>query len=763
MTLIIELFDSITPQVANSIRGPKTAVESYHTHQQQKRNPDNDLKLSEPSSSIETSKYTSYKSRPEGVDDFDKIRIKQTNLRPISPITQIIEQFPIKEIDSSQSEKLAHCSFENDKYYIYCDVVRKLINVTDLYGEPTLNDLIHTIQYHGNDKLLHLDYLIKENIHLFQHMLKQIDLLHQQNPIKNYLHIKNAINSSIDSHLRPGYDESCTSRENTPNTINYTISQMHDDSSQIYLSFDNNEMTSKSIKNETILNCMDKNSSKCEVAPKLIKIMNEYDKHMKYEEKRDTLNINILSTLKLAIDYFHHALFYHSHENDIFEQIYKQITPCNISNCKIFERHYIDGSNCKIFNEYSILDKIHCYYAHSYDIGHRLTRKNQQYCNKCIATDNITNKAILRRKKIVYQKRQIYRKLNTYINDRKNRYTELNNQQNDNIYQFGWQFRYGGEEKEEKYEPDTFKNIHSKYSCLKEELTKNDIHRVDIIQFDNEYANAIINYNSRKRRQQYSRLDISHILAVVFYCNYDELQRKFSKTYRMECESQHPNFYHWGKLLKTAVHQHGTQIENSPYKHFYHGDDKKLLPAQIVGRKGIGVKIYCPLSTSTTLEVAINFTCQNNGLITEFGGKETKYFSCSWLSAYPSEHECLFIQNENTLQIVNIKDPETGCNYKLILDALEIIDEIVTDQFLEVNSISAKYSPAGDKFITKIIHDKLSTRLNGKYSQFHSLQPYARKLIHRYFENKKILKLNYWSIVKEYEFMADILFCNQSI
>ncbi len=64
MTLVIELLDSIVPQVANAIRGSKTAVESHHIHQQQTRNPDNDLKLSEPSSSKETSKYTStYTSR----------------------------------------------------------------------------------------------------------------------------------------------------------------------------------------------------------------------------------------------------------------------------------------------------------------------------------------------------------------------------------------------------------------------------------------------------------------------------------------------------------------------------------------------------------------------------------------------------------------------------------------------------------------------------------------------------------------------------
>eukprot|EP01084_Bolivina_argentea_P294097 505959_1 len=769
MTLVrekpIEILYSIAPQIANSIR-QQIAVE---------QNEDNESKLSEPSSSKEHSNNTSTKEKSLTYTSREG-SINQTKQTKHQPIIQTIDECP-DEIqlskDLSQNEKLVHCSFDNN--ICYCDVVKRLINVTDEYNKDTehidqsvIKDLIHTIQYHENDTTLaqNLNYLIKENTELFkiQDILQQINLLHQQKPISNYLHIKNVINNRYNIQSQHIY-ESSSSKENTQHTFNYTISHTHDQVSQNITAndFDDNEikqtsrlMTSipkhiNNIKEETFINCcIDKDVFHCKAVNRLKTAMCEYDKYIKYQDERDLVNINILSVL----DDFHHTLDYHD-KDILYQQIYNQITcdiPCDVSNCIIFKKHYKGRSQC------SILDKIHCFYAHCYDIGHRLTRKEKElvkefnkdkYYHEYVTTGDISNKAMVQRTKILYPKQQIYRNLN--VNNRNIRYTELlsqnienDNEQYDNIYKFGWEFRYGGEEKEEKYNPNAIVNIIAKFVCLKEELTKNDICAVEISQFESEYANAIMNYNSRKRRQDYPNLAINHILTLLFYCNYDGLQNQFSKTYRFKNGSKHCNFYHWGKTLKAAVHQHGTKIENNHSKTFYHGDDKKLLPAQIIGQKGIGVHIFCPLSTSSVLEVAINFTCQNNGLITEFEGSswiqsQTKYFAVSWLSNYPSERECLFIQNESTLQIVNIKDPQTGCNYGLIIDALEIIDQIVSDQFIETNHIRFA---AGEKLITKIIHDRLSNEIdNEKYCKFNSLQSYARKLINRYFEKKKKYKI----------------------
>ena len=70
-----------------------------------------------------------------------------------------------------------------------------------------------------------------------------------------------------------------------------------------------------------------------------------------------------------------------------------------------------------------------------------------------------------------------------------------------------------------------------------------------------------------------------------------------------------------------------------------------------------GIEIYCPLSTSSSLTVFTMFTNNNHGLVVKFRGDDggyAKYFSCAWLSNFPSESEYLFVQNDQKLKIDNI-------------------------------------------------------------------------------------------------------------
>eukprot|EP01084_Bolivina_argentea_P040063 74032_1 len=129
-------------------------------------------------------------------------------------------------------------------------------------------------------------------------------------------------------------------------------------------------------------------------------------------------------------------------------------------------------------------------------------------------------------------------------------------------------------------------------------------------------------------------------LSLMGYSNYTELQYKFSKTYRSNPQN-HREFYHLGKYLKMSVKEFGTPIHKGTVKSFYHGIGEKLVLPSCIGVDG--VLIYCPLSTSSSLHVAINFTNENAGLVVEFGtcfdAYSAKCFSVSWLSDYASEQE----------------------------------------------------------------------------------------------------------------------------
>eukprot|EP01083_Nonionella_stella_P184445 669632_1 len=77
------------------------------------------------------------------------------------------------------------------------------------------------------------------------------------------------------------------------------------------------------------------------------------------------------------IDVMNDFLFlskYHNGEKD-FEYIYTQIGgECPLNDCHGFRRNNRDGTTCGCVQsqynttEYQLLDKIHCFYAHSYDM-----------------------------------------------------------------------------------------------------------------------------------------------------------------------------------------------------------------------------------------------------------------------------------------------------------------------------------------------------------------------------------------------------------
>eukprot|EP01084_Bolivina_argentea_P255421 429589_1 len=76
-------------------------------------------------------------------------------------------------------------------------------------------------------------------------------------------------------------------------------------------------------------------------------------------------------------DYFHLLTVHHTNEE--FEYISHQLAGyCNKAECVAFKRNYRNRENKNLESHkqsprQQIIDKIHCYYLHSFDIGYRLT------------------------------------------------------------------------------------------------------------------------------------------------------------------------------------------------------------------------------------------------------------------------------------------------------------------------------------------------------------------------------------------------------
>eukprot|EP01084_Bolivina_argentea_P142513 250367_1 len=396
---------------------------------------------------------------------------------------------------------------------------------------------------------------------------------------------------------------------------------------------------------KSIVSCTG-NVLKCCHLQRLLLVMNKY--HMNdHKILNDAIFDDILQILN---DYLH--LMQQHDDDEQFEYTVNQFIECDINNCTSFRRNMRIINNVEdISINRKILDKIHCFYQHCYDIGNKLLIKEQQQIKSLLRTEYnevcyyIINQQIKQVNQILSTKTKSLTNIEGLNNRLKHKFNQLNGEAHQSInkdvvrkmYAFGTEFVYGYDD-EIVSNYDAYTPIHPKYCSLKEELISNDIYTINIEQFNNEYQKAEKHLCSYHCKEYYKHISIQHLLSLMMYCNFDTLQQEFSATYRKKT-TIHNNFYYMGKFVKMSVHQFGTKIKNGTIKTFYHGIGEKLLFPQIIGTDGRGISIYCPLSTSSSFAVAANFTNRNNGLIIEFcsNNSDAKYFSVAWISDYGNE------------------------------------------------------------------------------------------------------------------------------
>eukprot|EP01084_Bolivina_argentea_P169584 293970_1 len=369
--------------------------------------------------------------------------------------------------------------------------------------------------------------------------------------------------------------------------------------------------------------------------------------------------------IKEALDCYHHLIYEHDkhyerfHDQE-FEYIVKYLGYCDLHKCRKFQRNYRNRNVLQCdsdldfnFNEMdrvyiSIFDKMHCYFYHSFDIKYRRTHNN------AVSLQNNANYSKINKQWIAPSK------FNQF-----------------SCYNYGYKFLY--DEREELHvlqqaDLDQGVRVREKYENLKQEVTENSISHLSMQQFNHEYGKAQIHFYTNYRKEKCPKLVLEQLLVVMFYCNYDNFQHEFSETFRLEYGRERGNFFWMGLNLREAVCN--TEMTNISIQSFYHGIGEELI-CPYKQR----IDIFCPLSTSSSMEVALNFTNNNNGLVLEFGTYPwTAYFSCSWLSDFGNESEYLWFQRvewSGCLFLRNVLNPKTGTGYEIIFRALDFIDKIL--------------------------------------------------------------------------------------
>eukprot|EP01084_Bolivina_argentea_P142508 250353_1 len=121
-----------------------------------------------------------------------------------------------------------------------------------------------------------------------------------------------------------------------------------------------------------------------------------------------TNEVDIVSLL----DDFVHLINNHCKSDESFEYIFNTFGVCDITKCKLFQRNNRERHKCRnttfrneLYSSYKnisnvdiarhqIIDKIHCYFSHCFDIGHRLSLKEKLFVHNANKDEKVEENAL---------------------------------------------------------------------------------------------------------------------------------------------------------------------------------------------------------------------------------------------------------------------------------------------------------------------------------------------------------------------------------
>eukprot|EP01084_Bolivina_argentea_P227633 384453_1 len=181
-----------------------------------------------------------------------------------------------------------------------------------------------------------------------------------------------------------------------------------------------------------LIKMFDKNETKENICDTFVGRLQRLKDAMKINVTEQDNGVNILLNDYLFL------LQNHNTNNDI-EFIYNELGGiCNSKQCKTFRRHYRNVNNVNWRQQ--IIDKIHCFYRHTFDIGYMLNTEQRYKLQQEQSIDKHVNYKII--DMINNQRTASGRVMDKYIFQKQNSMY--------NMYSFGTQFKYGYDE-EDKY------------------------------------------------------------------------------------------------------------------------------------------------------------------------------------------------------------------------------------------------------------------------------------------------------------------------
>eukprot|EP01084_Bolivina_argentea_P234148 394201_1 len=344
---------------------------------------------------------------------------------------------------------------------------------------------------------------------------------------------------------------------------------------------------------------------------------------LQYNTTNDDVMDNYNHNSIHLVDCYLHVLATHNSSEDL-AYITNQLPKCVIQQCDRFRRNQLSTSRkSSSSNEsvaFTIYDKIHCYYSHLSDFNP-------------IRSNRFSNFGYLRANATSTHERKEPQPIDFQYNPVSD------------VFSYGQEFVYEGKR---GYKGSI---VNRKFKSIKEELTQNELCRMVMEQVQNELAKAKLHYASIHRKRVFPSVLCDHLFVVMVYCNYYQLQYIFSSTYRKidkseslsELAKRHSNFFWFGMYLKEAVNKYGTDVAVSNITYLYHGISKEMKLPYLLSSITTGNQIWIPLSTSSSFEVALNFS-GNHGLMVQFEtgqhdstGHCDRCFQCDWISDYPNE------------------------------------------------------------------------------------------------------------------------------
>eukprot|EP01084_Bolivina_argentea_P260441 439823_1 len=172
-----------------------------------------------------------------------------------------------------------------------------------------------------------------------------------------------------------------------------------------------------------------------------------------------------------------------------------------------------------------------------------------------------------------------------------------------------------------------------------------------------------------------SSLSFHHLLCIILYCDYTELSRDFSSSFRAlkpfeplsSIKARNANYWWMAKGLRETVQLFGD------YSGW--GSDEGTLPGpfysglnNVMAFPEFEIRFCSPVSTSQQIEVATQFA-GSDGCIIQLNNTVYQHgflhgFSCGWVSRYKEEAEVIYIGGHYRIKIESVRIINRNQNFE---------------------------------------------------------------------------------------------------